>query len=100
VTRKDSLMNQRSRWLSAAIWLTISLSSTVIGWAQARPLPNQDVSAIYQRLLPQIEKIPIVDMHAHPGYWDDSDVDAMAVTVTDLDPLRTPRHQSGMGCGG
>ena len=89
MTRKDSLMNQRSRWLSAAIWLTISLSSTVIGWAQARPLPNQDVSAIYQRLLPQIEKIPIVDMHAHPGYWDDSDVDAMAVTVTDLDPLRT-----------
>ena len=28
-------------------------------------------------------------MHAHPGYWDDADVDAMAVTVTDLDPART-----------
>jgi hypothetical protein len=52
-------------------------------------MPGKDVSAIYDRLLPQIEKIPIVDMHAHPGYWDDTDVDAMAVTTTDLDPLRT-----------
>jgi uncharacterized protein len=52
-------------------------------------MPGKDVSAIYERLLPQIEKIPIVDMHAHPGYWDDTDVDAMAVTTTDLDPLRT-----------
>lgn len=59
------------------------------GRAQARPLPGKDVNAIYDRLLPQIEKIPIVDMHAHPGYWDDTDVDAMAVTVTDLDPART-----------
>src|SRR5258707_4974729 len=57
--------------------------------AQARAVPEKDASAIYQRLLPQIEKIPIVDMHAHPGYWDDTDVDAMAVTTTDLDPLRT-----------
>lgn len=82
-------MNLASKWFSAAICLAISLSSSVMGWAQARPLPNQDLSAIYQRLLAQIEKIPIVDMHAHPGYWDDSDVDAMAVTVTDLDPFRT-----------
>jgi uncharacterized protein len=82
-------MNLASKWFSAAICLAISLSSPGIGWAQARPLPNQNVSAIYQRLLTQIEKIPIVDMHAHPGYWDDSDVDAMAVTVTDLDPFRT-----------
>src|SRR5258706_7367504 len=56
---------------------------------QARAVPEKDASAIYQRLLPQVEKIPIVDMHAHPGYWDDTDVDAMAVTTTDLDPLRT-----------
>jgi hypothetical protein len=82
-------MNLASKWFSAATCLAMLLSSSVIGWAQARPFPNQDVSAIYQRLLAQIEKIPIVDMHAHPGYWDDSDVDAMAVTVTDLDPFRT-----------
>src|ERR1700730_7245870 len=80
-------MNLASTWLSAAIVLSLCLP--VSGWAQSRPFPSQDLSDIYLRLLPQIEKIPIIDMHAHPGYWDDSDVDAMAVTVTDLDPLRT-----------
>jgi hypothetical protein len=83
-------MNRRFGWLAAVSCLLILL---VVGfpamWGQAQPLPGQDVPAIYQRLLPQIAKIPIVDMHAHPGYWDDSDVDAMAVTVTELDPLRT-----------
>jgi hypothetical protein len=46
--------------------------------AQARPLPGPDVQQIYQRLLPQIEKIPAFDHHAHPGFSDDPDVDAMA----------------------
>lgn len=45
---------------------------------QARPLPGPDVQQIYQRLLPQIEKIPIFDHHAHPAFADDPDVDAMA----------------------
>jgi uncharacterized protein len=46
--------------------------------AQARPFPGADVQQTYQRLLPQIEKIPIFDHHAHPGFADDPDVDAMA----------------------
>jgi hypothetical protein len=46
--------------------------------AQARPLPGPDVQQIYQRLLPQIDKIPAFDHHAHPGFSDDPDVDAMA----------------------
>ncbi|HZR56516.1 MAG TPA: amidohydrolase family protein [Terriglobales bacterium] len=46
--------------------------------SQARPFPGSDVQQIYQRLLPQIEKIPIFDHHAHPGFPDDPDVDAMA----------------------
>src|SRR5579863_5956612 len=46
--------------------------------AQARPLPGADVQQIYQRLLPQIETIPIFDHHAHPGFSDDPDLDAMA----------------------
>ncbi len=48
--------------------------------AQSAPLPQLDVTAIYQRLLPEIEKIKIFDGHAHPGYADDPDVDAMAAT--------------------
>src|SRR3989449_6658412 len=46
--------------------------------AQARPLPGADVQQIYERILPQIEKIPVFDHHAHPGFFDDPDVDAMA----------------------
>src|SRR5208282_3035992 len=46
--------------------------------AQARPFPGPDVQQIYERLLPQIEQIPIFDHHAHPGFYDDPDVDAMA----------------------
>jgi len=58
----------------AFIFLLISAPS----FAQTRPLPGPDVQQIYNRLLPQIEKIPMFDHHAHPGFADDPDVDAMA----------------------
>jgi len=51
---------------------------SVLALGQARPLPGPDVQQIYERLLPQIEKIPMFDHHAHPGFSDDADVDAMA----------------------
>src|ERR1039457_1461963 len=57
--------------------------------AQARPLPGPDVQQIYQRLLPQIEKIPAFDHHAHPGFPDDPDVDAMASAPDTSLPVRT-----------
>src|SRR5450755_1122882 len=56
--------------------VVICVSGFAVG--QARPFPGPDVQQIYQRLLPQIEKIPIFDHHAHPGFPDDPDVDAMA----------------------
>src|SRR5579872_193747 len=49
-----------------------------MGYSQARPLSGSDVPQIYERLLPEIEQIPIFDHHAHPGFYDDPDVDAMA----------------------
>ena len=62
------------------VWLCVfticGLAVAAVG--QARPLPGPDVQQIYQRILPQIEKIPIFDHHAHPGFADDPDVDAMA----------------------
>lgn len=58
-------------------------------FAQARPLPGPDVNQIYQRLLPQIEKIPAFDHHAHPGFADDPDVDAMAAPPNASEALRT-----------
>jgi uncharacterized protein len=57
--------------------------------AQARPFPGSDVQEIYQRLLPQIETIPAFDHHAHPGFSDDPDVDAMAAPPDASLPLRT-----------
>src|SRR5579871_6090589 len=57
--------------------------------AQARPFPGNDVQQIYQRLLPQIQKIPAFDHHAHPGYADDPDVDAMAAPPNASEAMRT-----------
>jgi hypothetical protein len=46
--------------------------------AQATPYPSGDVKKTYDRLVVEIDKIPMYDNHAHPGFADDSDVDAMA----------------------
>jgi uncharacterized protein len=65
----------------------IFLASTAA--SQARPFPGPDVQQIYQRLLPEIEKIPAFDHHAHPGFADDPDIDAMAAPPDGDMPLRT-----------
>ncbi len=57
--------------------------------AQARPFPGPDVQQIYQRILPEIDKIPAFDHHAHPGFSDDPDVDAMAAPPNVSEALRT-----------
>ena len=72
---------------AAAIFSAVGLGS--FANAQARPLPGPDVQQIYQRLLPQIEKIPAFDHHAHPGFSDDPDVDAMAAPPDFSEALRT-----------
>jgi hypothetical protein len=46
--------------------------------AQAKPLPGGDAGKIYDRLLKQIDQIPIYDNHSHATFPDDSDMDAMA----------------------
>lgn len=43
--------------------------------AQTRPLVAPQAEAIYQRLLPQIDRIKIFDHHAHPGIAGDEEVD-------------------------
>ena len=55
--------------------------------AQSTALPSEDVHAVDQRLLPKIKEIKIFDHHAHPGFGDDSDVDAQATPPEHL-PLR------------
>jgi hypothetical protein len=65
-------------FLSTLIFASAATGLAPNAAAQARPLPGPDVQQIYQRLLPQIDKIPAFDHHAHPGFSDDPDVDAMA----------------------
>jgi uncharacterized protein len=64
---------------NAGILLTITLlMATTPACAQSQPYPTSDVRDTYTRLLAQIETIAIFDHHAHPGFPDDPDVDAMA----------------------
>src|SRR5712664_2352906 len=67
--------------------LVVSFSNCAL--SQARPFPGPDVQQIYQRLLPRIEKIAAFDHHAHPGFADDPDVDAMAAPPNASEALRT-----------
>src|SRR6266496_5276197 len=49
-----------------------------ITFAQARPYPGPDVPQLYQHYLHVVNNIAAFDHHAHPGFADDPDVDAMA----------------------
>jgi uncharacterized protein len=82
-------MTQVPRWLRAAVLIMLTAGISHSAGAQARPFPGPDVEQIYQRLLPQIEKIPAFDHHAHPGFADDPDVDAMAAPPNASEALRT-----------
>ncbi len=55
---------------------------------QAAPYPAADGRKTYERLLGKIEAIPIYDNHAHPGFPDDTDVDAMAAPPGESATLR------------
>jgi hypothetical protein len=55
---------------------------------QARPLAGADVPKIYERLLKQIDQIPIYDNHSHATFPDDSDMDAMAAPPGESTVLR------------
>jgi hypothetical protein len=45
---------------------------------EALPVSQQQLQQTYERVLKEINTIPIFDNHSHPGYADDPDVDAMA----------------------
>ena len=69
------------------------LIAFVFAWAhsaagQAHPYASGDVKKTYERLLKQIEAIPMYDNHAHPGFADDTDVDAMASPPDESATLR------------
>ena len=55
---------------------------------QARPLAGADVQKTYEKLLKQIDKIPLYDNHSHATFADDSDMDAMAGPPDESSVLR------------
>src|SRR5258708_36241021 len=79
----------KTTMLMKFVFVGAVMSFSCFAGAQARPFPGPDVQQIYQRLLPQIEKIPAFDHHAHPGFDDDLDVDAMAAPANASEALRT-----------
>ena len=70
------------------ILLVIFLSTAPKLAAQTSPFPSPDFPAIYDRLSQKIERIPLYDNHAHPGFADDSEVDAMAAPPEESSLLR------------
>lgn len=72
-------------WMILAV---LFLSASPNLRAQTSPFPSPEFPAIYDRLSQKIERIPIYDNHAHPGFADDSDVDAMAAPPDESSTLR------------
>ena len=76
------------RLLSIGLACCVALAAAKTARAQAKPLPSGDVQKIYERLLQQIDRIPIYDNHSHATFPDDSDMDAMAAPPGETSVLR------------
>src|SRR5437764_1803657 len=61
-----------------SFWVLVFCLATIPAWSQARPYPGADLPQLYQHYLDVVNNIAAFDHHAHPGFADDSDVDAMA----------------------
>src|SRR6266568_7527594 len=68
--------------------LSLVLGFALSGRAQSTPYPSANLPKLYEDLLAKINAIPIYDNHAHPGFADDNDVDAMASPPGESSVLR------------
>jgi hypothetical protein len=59
------------------LFLTLAFAFSFAS-AQSRPYPGANLPQLYQHYLDVVNNIPAFDHHAHPGFADDADVDAMA----------------------
>jgi hypothetical protein len=66
----------------------LPLAAAAATSAQSTPYPGEDLAKVYDRLLGKINAIAIYDNHAHPGFADDNDVDAMASPPDESSVLR------------
>jgi uncharacterized protein len=57
--------------------------------SQSRPRASEaEIQKTYDKLLPQVEKIPIYDNHSHATFADDADMDAMTGPPNETSVLR------------
>jgi hypothetical protein len=86
-----------SRWLEVkmkrlfhvlTVVAVLAISSASWACAQSSPYPGSGQHQLYQELLGKITAIPLYDNHAHPGFADDPDVDAMAAPPDESSVLR------------
>src|SRR5947209_12102611 len=69
--------------------LLLAALSAVFSHAQAKPFASPgEIQKIYDRLLPQIDRMPIYDNHSHATFPDDSDMDAQAAPPDESSVLR------------
>jgi uncharacterized protein len=83
--QEESKMKRLFR-VSGVALLALAMAGSAA--AQSSPYPSADVQRLYQDLLGKINAIPLYDNHAHPGFADDSDVDAMAAPPDESSVLR------------
>jgi hypothetical protein len=77
-----------NRLLRVGLGVTLAAGMAYSAAGQARPYPSGDVRKTYERLLKQIDAMPMYDNHSHPGFADDADVDAMAAPPDESSTLR------------
>jgi hypothetical protein len=72
-----------------ALSISLLLAIAPASHAQAKPAASPaDIAKVYDRLLPQIDKIPIYDNHSHATFPDDSDMDAQAAPPGESSVMR------------
>src|ERR1700719_377271 len=79
-SRSDHEAHLQMKYLIHVVILAcVTLVAGSTASAQAKPVAAPaEVAKVYERLLPQIDKIPIYDNHSHATFPDDSDMDAQA----------------------
>jgi uncharacterized protein len=73
-------------WFASLIGGLLFATPAVLD-AQSSPPVAANYESTYERVLREVNAIPIFDNHSHPGFADDSDVDAMA-SPPEHEPLR------------
>ncbi|HKD50140.1 MAG TPA: amidohydrolase family protein [Candidatus Acidoferrum sp.] len=77
-----------SCWIRTAMIPVAAICVAATAHAQAKPFPSGDVQRTYERLLQQIDRIPIYDNHSHATFPDDSDMDAQAAPPDESSVVR------------